>query len=150
MLRRVSFFAATLIGCAVVSLGQETAQVSVIRAGKLLDVESGRLLTNQMIVVRAGKIEAVGEHLTVPPGGTIVDLSKFTVLPGLIDCHTHLIHGGSRVREWELRLAGTSYTEIARQGGGILTTVHGTRALKRLRIPTVKPRYSDLAVLEVT
>ena len=94
MLRRISFFAAALLCCAAVSLSQEPPQVSVIRAGKLLDVDSGRNLTNQMIVVRAGKIEAVGEHLTVPPGATMIDLSKFTVLPGLIDCHTHLADAG--------------------------------------------------------
>lgn len=94
MLRRISFSAVMLLCCAAVSLGQETPPVSVIRAGKLLDVDSGRILTNQMIVVRAGKIEAVGEHVTVPPGAAVVDLSKFTVLPGLIDCHTHLADAG--------------------------------------------------------
>lgn len=94
MLRRISFFAAALLCCAAASLGQETPQVSVVRAGKLLDADSGRILTNQMIVVRAGKIEAVGEHVTIPPGATMVDLSKFTVLPGLIDCHTHLADAG--------------------------------------------------------
>lgn len=94
MLRRMSFFAAALLCCAAVSSGQETPQVSVIRAGKLLDVDSGRILTNQMIVVRAGRIEALGEHLTVPPGAAMIDLSKFTVLPGLIDCHTHLADAG--------------------------------------------------------
>lgn len=90
MLRRILLPAVALLCCAAVSIAQETAQVSVIRAGKLLDVDSGRLLTNQMILVRSGKIEAIGEHVNVPPGATIVDLSKFTVLPGLIDCHTHL------------------------------------------------------------
>lgn len=94
MLRRISFSAVALLFCAAVSLTQETPQVSVIRAGKLLDVDSGRILTNQMIVVRGGKIESVGEHATVPPGATIIDLSKFTVLPGLIDCHTHLADAG--------------------------------------------------------
>jgi imidazolonepropionase-like amidohydrolase len=64
---------------------------TIIRAGKLIDVDAGRVLTNQLILVRNGKIEAVGENLAIPSGATIVDLSKMTVLPGLIDCHTHLV-----------------------------------------------------------
>lgn len=66
------------------------SSVAVIKAGKLLDVESGRLLTNQSITIKNGRVEAIGEQVAVPSGATIIDLSKFTVLPGLIDCHTHL------------------------------------------------------------
>jgi len=65
-------------------------QVTVIRAGKLIDVDAGRVQTNQMILVRGGKIEAMGENLPIPSGAAMIDLSKMTVLPGLIDCHTHL------------------------------------------------------------
>lgn len=50
------------------------------------------------------------------------------VTPGLVDCHTHIIHGGNRAREFELRLEGASYEEIARAGGGIVSTVAATRA----------------------
>ena len=64
--------------------------VTVIRAGKIIDVERGRELSNQIIVIRGTKIEAVGPNLTVPEGAKVVDMSSMTVLPGLIDCHTHL------------------------------------------------------------
>ena len=86
-----------LIFSAGVSPAQQTlpsSQVTVIRAGKLVNVDAGRVLTNQMLLVRGGKIEAVGENLAVPAGATVIDLSKMTVLPGLIDCHTHLADTG--------------------------------------------------------
>ena len=66
------------------------APVSAIRAGKLIDVATGRVLANQIIVIRGTKIEAVGANVAIPDGAKVIDLSKMTVLPGLIDCHTHL------------------------------------------------------------
>jgi imidazolonepropionase-like amidohydrolase len=66
------------------------APVTAIRAGKFIDVEVGRVLANQIILVRGTKVQAVGTNLAIPEGAKIVDLSKMTVLPGLIDCHTHL------------------------------------------------------------
>ncbi len=66
------------------------AAVTAIRAGKFVDVLAGRVLSNQIILVRGTKIEAVGANLAIPDGTKVIDLSNKTVLPGLIDCHTHL------------------------------------------------------------
>jgi imidazolonepropionase-like amidohydrolase len=70
-----------------------SAQVTVIRAGKLIDPESGTVLRDQIILIRDSKIEKVGRDVTIPANATVVDLTSMTVLPGLIDCHTHLADG---------------------------------------------------------
>lgn len=69
------------------------AQVTVIKAGRLIDADKGAVLTDQTIVIRGNKVEAVGPGLAIPQNANVIDLSNMTVLPGLIDCHTHLADG---------------------------------------------------------
>ena len=69
------------------------AQVTVIKAGRLIDPDQGTALTDQLIVIRDNKFEAVAKNLPIPANATVIDLSKMTVLPGLINCHTHLADG---------------------------------------------------------
>jgi len=69
------------------------AQVIVVKAGRLVDPDSGTVLTDQIIVIRDHKIAEVGKGLPVPAGAKVIDLSSMTVLPGLIDCHTHVADG---------------------------------------------------------
>jgi imidazolonepropionase-like amidohydrolase len=67
------------------------SEYTVIKAGRLVDTETGNVLTNRMIVIRDGVIEAVGANLPIPAGAEVIDLSDATVVPGFIDTHVHLI-----------------------------------------------------------
>ncbi len=79
--------------------------------------------------LEAGCIAALGEgEAGGVEMGAVEDLGGRLVTPALIDCHSHLVHGGTRARDFALRLEGASYAEIARAGGGILSTVAATRA----------------------
>src|SRR6516162_10719347 len=71
---------------------------------------------------------AEGEARAAARGVPVEDARGLWITPGLIDCHTHLVYGGNRVEEFEKRLRGVSYEEIARAGGGIQSTVGATRA----------------------
>ena len=83
------------------------------------------------IAVRDGRIVWIGPTASVPrdfDAAEVVDVAGRLITPGLIDCHTHLVFAGDRAREFELRLEGASYADIARAGGGIASTVRLTRA----------------------
>lgn len=92
LVKRTLALAVILLWC---SLGLGFAQVTAIKAGRLIDPDSARVLTDQIILIRDNKIEAAGKDVPVPAGAKVIDLSGMTVLPGLIDCHTHLADGGS-------------------------------------------------------
>ena len=84
------------------------------------------------IGITAGRIEWVGlrDDLSATPESLateVLDAERAWITPGLVDCHTHLVYGGNRAAEFEMRLNGASYEEIARAGGGIVSTVLTTR-----------------------
>ena len=87
-------------------------------------------LGDQALCVRDGRIEALVAMADwqAQEGEAVVDVAGRWITPGLVDCHTHLVWGGSRADEFERRLAGASYADIAAAGGGILATVRATRA----------------------
>src|SRR6185312_14325113 len=85
------------------------------------------LIKGGAIALGNGKIEWIGAAHERPTGNAI-DCGGRLLTPGLIDCHTHLVYGGNRASEFEQRLTGVPYAEIAKAGGGILSTVRATRA----------------------
>ncbi len=82
------------------------------------------------LAAEGGRIVYAGPAADAPKfrGAERIDCDGRWITPGLIDCHTHLVHAGNRAREFEMRLKGATYEEIARAGGGILSTVAATRA----------------------
>ncbi|WP_045478540.1 imidazolonepropionase [Vibrio owensii] len=138
-------------------------------------IENARLVTMQegeqgylpspiaRVGIRSGKIvaistAAIGEDsaetesiLNPDHYEQTIDLQSKLLLPGLIDCHTHLVYAGNRANEFEMRLNGVPYEEIAKQGGGILSTVHATRAATEEQlIELALPRLDGLLASGVT
>ena len=81
---------ALLLGLWLSCAASAFAQVTAIKAGRLVDPQAGTVLNDQIILIRDNKIEQVGKGLAIPADAKVIDLSQMTVLPGLIDCHTHL------------------------------------------------------------
>jgi imidazolonepropionase len=126
------------------------ARIATMAAGK----PGLGVLEQGAIAAKGGRIAYVGAEADLPasaPAKTVIDCEGRWIMPGLIDCHTHLVHGGNRAREFELRLAGASYEEIARAGGGILSTVAATRnASEEALVTSALPRLDHLIAEGVT
>jgi imidazolonepropionase len=86
------------------------------------------LIEDAAIVIEGGRITWIGPRAEAPSGHETTDCQGRLATPGLIDCHTHIVYGGSRAHEFEQRLTGVSYAEIAKAGGGIASTVRATRS----------------------
>src|SRR5262245_36275728 len=91
--RTVTFCLLSLGLLASVTAAQPSTQssaITAIKAGRLIDPETGTATANQVILVEGERIRAVGANLAIPTGATVIDLSRLTVLPGLVDAHTHM------------------------------------------------------------
>ena len=108
-------------------------------------VENGAVVLEGERIAWAGGVDSLpGEYRDLPA----TDLEGRLVTPGLIDCHTHIVHGGNRAREFELRLQGASYEEVARAGGGIVSTVSATRAASESALLERALRRVDALIAE--
>ena len=116
----------------------------------------GRVILNAALILRSGQIDWIGPQSDLPKHDLpIRDLGGRLVTPAFIDCHSHIIHGGHRADEFEMRLKGASYAQIAQAGGGILSTVKATRSaseddLIAAALPFVDALIAEsVAVIEV-
>lgn len=109
------------------------------------------MIEDAAIALKDGKIDWVGPRADLPAAYQnyeITALNGRLVTPGLIDCHTHIVHGGDRAVEFEMRLNGASYEEVARAGGGIVSTVTATRAASESELLTDALRRVDVLIAE--
>jgi imidazolonepropionase-like amidohydrolase len=83
--------ASSMIYAPPVRMQQSSRNMIAIKAGRLIDVKGGIARENQTIIIEGDRIKSVGSNLTIPDGARVIDLSHSTVLPGMIDCHTHLL-----------------------------------------------------------
>ncbi len=112
------------------------------------------LIEGGTLVIQGERIAWVGPTDALPAAfrtEDALDIGSRLITPGLVDCHTHVVHGGNRAREFEMRLQGASYEEIARAGGGIVATVTHTRAASEEELVTrALPRVDALIAEGVT
>jgi imidazolonepropionase len=112
------------------------------------------LVEDGLIAETGGKIVYAGPAKDVPNGLDAkqrIDCAGRWITPGLVDCHTHLVYGGDRAEEFELRLAGASYEELSKRGGGIASTVKATRlATEDQLVASALPRLDALIAEGVT
>ncbi len=108
------------------------------------------LVRNGAISVEDGQIRWAGPEADLPPdlSGPGEDMQGRLITPALIDCHTHIVFGGNRAGEFEMRLNGASYEEVARAGGGIVSTVQATRATDEDALLTDALRRTDALIAE--
>ena len=109
------------------------------------------LIKDAAIVLAGGKIAWIGAQADLPSDYAALpvrDMGGRLITPALIDCHTHVIHGGNRAAEFEMRLHGASYEEVARAGGGIVSTVAATRKSSEDDLVAAALPYVDAMIAE--
>jgi len=111
--------------------------------GKLGVIPDGTLAARDGRIVWVGPSGETSKQVSLLPGGKELDASGKVVLPGFIDSHTHLIFAGTREKEFELRLQGASYQEIAAKGGGIKSTVEKTRGASKEELVQIGRKNLD-------
>ena len=109
------------------------------------------LIQDAALVLAEGRIAWVGKRADLPAKHAVHpqrDLGNRLITPALIDCHTHVVHGGNRATEFEMRLQGATYEEVARAGGGIISTVKATRTASQSDLVAQALPFVDAMIAE--
>ena len=120
---------------------------AAMKQGRQILEEDLSITSKAAMLVENGKIAWVGPQKSLPKTKgrkpKEVDLKGATVIPGLVECHTHSLFAGSRSEEFEMRLQGVSYQEIAKRGGGILSTMRATREASVMNLKQLTQKRVD-------
>lgn len=130
---------------AVVNCGQLVTLAGPSRPRTGRELQELAILKDAAFTVANGRIEQVGTYAEIQPligDAAILDAEGRSVLPGFVDAHTHIVFGGNRVAEFEQRVAGKTYQEIAAAGGGILSTLTHTRNATQQELVETTSRYA--------
>jgi imidazolonepropionase len=133
----------------------DVADVLYVNARLATLADGYGVIEDGAVAVRDGRIAWVGPRAGAPRAAAIHDCDGLWLTPGLVDCHTHIVYAGNRSDEWEARLNGASYEDIARAGGGIMSTVRATRAasedeLLRASLPRIHALLAEgVTTLEI-
>jgi imidazolonepropionase len=123
----------TLAGPARPRVGTEMRELAIITGGTVL--------------VRSGRLAATGQRSEVEPlasrDAEVIDAGGRVATPGFVDAHTHLVFGGNRANEFEMRCEGMTYQQISEQGGGIRSTVRNTRAASEAELVAIGKKHAD-------
>lgn len=138
---------------------QSTGSARVWRNARLATLAEGTsglgIVESGAVAARDGRIVYAGPESDMPAslshGAEVLDCQGRWITPGLIDCHTHLVHAGNRANEFEMRLAGATYEEVARAGGGIVSSVKALRTASEAElVAQTLPRLDALIAEGVT
>ena len=131
----------------VVNVGQLVTLAGPARPRAGRELRELGLIENAALLVEDGRVSAVGPYTAlrdvIPPEAVVIDAERHAVTPGLVDAHTHLVFAGNRAAEFEQRIDGATYQQIAAAGGGILSTVERTRAASEEALLAVARKHRD-------
>jgi imidazolonepropionase len=132
---------------AIVNIGQLVTLAGPVRPRVGDELRQLGVIENAALLIEDGRIVAAGTYAelrtTIPPNALLVDAEGRCVTPGFVDAHSHLVFAGNRAAEFEQRIAGATYQQIAAAGGGILRTVALTRAASEDELLTAARRHRD-------